>query len=100
MKHNLYIHSKTKCIYNVLFIGTHTESEEKLVVYQRLKLTDKTPQNIWIRPLDMFMGDIINNGQLEKRFKKMDDSFNNIKTHSELIKKIKKYCEENNLIFE
>lgn len=42
MKYNLYIHNKTKCIYNVLFI----------------------------------------------------------KTHSELVKKIKKYCEENNLIFE
>ena len=30
----------------------------------------------------------------------MNESFNNIKTYSELVKKIKKYCEENNLIFE
>ena len=37
-------------LYKVLYIATHTETEEKLVVYQ--DLSDET--KVWARPLDMW----------------------------------------------
>lgn len=36
--------------YKIVAIGTNTETEEKMVVYQSLK-----DQRVWIRPYDMFI---------------------------------------------
>ena len=40
-------------LYKIIAIGTNTETEEKMIVYQSLK--DK---KIWIRPYDMFISKI------------------------------------------
>lgn len=39
--------------YKIIAIGTNTETEEKMVVYQSLK--DK---RVWIRPYDMFISEV------------------------------------------
>lgn len=39
--------------YKIVAIGTNTETEEKMVVYQSLK-----DQRIWIRPYDMFISKV------------------------------------------
>lgn len=40
-------------LYTILAIGTHTETNERMVVYQSLK-----DQKIWIRPYDMFISKV------------------------------------------
>lgn len=39
--------------YKIVAIGTNTETEEKMVVYQSLK-----DQKVWIRPYDMFISKV------------------------------------------
>lgn len=39
--------------YKIVTIGTNTETEEKMVVYQSLK-----DQRVWIRPYDMFISKV------------------------------------------
>jgi len=39
--------------YKIIAIGTNTETEEKMVVYQSLK-----DQRVWIKPYDMFISKV------------------------------------------
>lgn len=39
--------------YKIVAIGTNTETEEKMVVYQSLK-----DQKVWVRPYDMFISKV------------------------------------------
>lgn len=50
--------------YKALGVATHSETLEKLVVYQALY----GDHQIWVRPLDMFMGFVEINGARKKRF--------------------------------
>ncbi|OJU87437.1 hypothetical protein BGO17_00320 [Candidatus Saccharibacteria bacterium 49-20] len=52
--------------YEVLGIGLHTETEEKLVVYKGLY----EPYQIWVRPYDMFFETVIVDGVEVNRFQK------------------------------
>jgi hypothetical protein len=54
--------------YEVLGIGTHSETEEKLVVYKALY----APYEIWVRPYEMFFGTTEVNGKSIPRFKKIE----------------------------
>ncbi len=63
-----YRHYKGK-EYEVLGEGTHTETEEKFVVYKALY----APYQIWIRPFDMFFEPAMIDGQKIPRFTKIDD---------------------------
>ena len=54
--------------YEVLGIGTHSETEEKLVVYKALY----APYEIWIRPYEMFFETTEVNGEPIPRFKKIE----------------------------
>ena len=49
----IYKHFKGN-LYKVLAVAVHTESEEKLVVYQSVD----NPDRVFARPLEMFMSDI------------------------------------------
>lgn len=55
--------------YEVIGEGTHTETEEKLVVYKSLY----EPYTIWVRPFDMFFEPITIDGQKMPRFAKIKD---------------------------
>jgi hypothetical protein len=61
---HIYKHYKGE-YYEVLYLGTHTETEEKLVVYKKHFEDDG---NIWIRPFDMFTGKVEYNGEIVERF--------------------------------
>ena len=54
--------------YEVLGEGTHTETEERLVVYKALY----EPFNIWVRPYNMFFESVTVDGQEVPRFTKVD----------------------------
>lgn len=59
----LYRHYKRKN-YRVLQLATHSETEEKLVIYQALY----GEMGIWARPLDMFLEMVEVDGVLVPRF--------------------------------
>lgn len=58
-----YQHYKGK-YYQVLSIATHSETLEKLVVYQQLY----GEESIWVRPYEMFMEEVVIDGKSVKRF--------------------------------
>jgi len=53
--------------YEVLGIGTHTETDEKLVIYKALYGEGA----IWVRPLAMFQETVEVNGKIQARFEKI-----------------------------
>lgn len=58
-----YRHYKGK-EYEVIGAGTHTETEEELVVYRALY----EPYAIWVRPFDMFFETVVVDGETIPRF--------------------------------
>ena len=60
-----YKHYKGK-EYEVIGIAKHSETLEELVVYKALYQSEG--ENIWVRPLEMFLGEIENEGKKIKRF--------------------------------
>ncbi|OTG86057.1 hypothetical protein B9T31_08425 [Acinetobacter sp. ANC 4558] len=64
LKKGIYQHYKGK-LYQVFSIATHSETQEKLVVYQCLY----GDYSMWVRPLDMFCEAVIVDGQTLERFK-------------------------------
>lgn len=54
--------------YKVLAIARHTENLEELVVYQALY----GEGGVWVRPIEMFTGNITINDQLKPRFKLLE----------------------------
>ena len=66
-KPNIFRHYKGN-LYQVYGTGFHTETEEQLVLYKRLNDNDT---HYFARPLDMFVGTVVHNGNVVKRFEKM-----------------------------
>jgi hypothetical protein len=54
--------------YELITIGTHTETGEKLVIYTALY----EPFGVWVRPYDMFFENIIIEGIKKPRFEKIN----------------------------
>ena len=54
--------------YQVLDIATHSETEEKLVVYKPLY----GDQNLWVRPIEMFFEKVDVSGNRLPRFEYID----------------------------
>jgi hypothetical protein len=63
----LYKHYKGN-EYKVVGVAKHSETEEELVVYVSLK----DPEQLWVRPLAMFIEVVELNGEKIKRFEKID----------------------------
>ena len=59
--------------YKVPGVATHSETREKLVVYQALY----ADYSIWVRPLDMFVGFVEVNGVRQKRFTLITENTDN-----------------------
>ena len=55
--------------YEVIGTAKHSETEEELVVY----FSVKSPEQLWVRPLAMFVECIELNGGKTQRFKKIDE---------------------------
>ena len=51
--------------YKVLNIAKHSETLEEIVVYQALY----GKEDVWVRPINMFLEDIERDGKIIKRFK-------------------------------
>ncbi len=61
--------------YEVIGVGTHTETEEKLVVYRSLYQTEmQDGVHYWIRPRDMFVERVTKDGRIFPRFQKITDA--------------------------
>ncbi|WP_461205821.1 DUF1653 domain-containing protein [Clostridium sp. DL1XJH146] len=56
-------------MYLVLYVATHSETGEKLVVYQ----PQYGEKGIWVRPLDMFLEQVEVDGIMVNRFQEIDD---------------------------
>ena len=64
MKKGIYQHYKGP-LYQVFNVATHSETEEKLVVYQCLY----GDYSLWVRPLAMFSETVEYEGKTVERFK-------------------------------
>ena len=61
--------------YEVISVGTHTETHEKFVIYRSLYQTEtQGGANYWLRPLDMFMETVTKEGKTLSRFQKITDT--------------------------
>lgn len=64
LKAGIYKHYKGN-LYQVLHVATHSETREKVVIYQCLY----DDYSIWVRPYEMFCEQVtLENGQAQARF--------------------------------
>lgn len=60
-----YLHYKGTKV-NVLLVALHSETKEQMVVYEHLEDGQE-----WVRPLEMFVEDVVVDGKTVPRFKRM-----------------------------
>lgn len=65
VSHGIYQHFKGNK-YEVLGVGIHTETNERLVVYKNTSTNE-----LWIRPVDMFLETVDVDGETRPRFEKI-----------------------------
>ncbi|MDM1717825.1 DUF1653 domain-containing protein [Acinetobacter towneri] len=71
LKKGIYQHYKGQ-LYQVLHVATHSQTQEKLVVYQCLY----GDYSIWARPLDMFTESItLDDDREQERFKLIQEVY-------------------------
>lgn len=56
-------------LYEVLFVAIHTETKERLVIYESLK-----DGQIWARPYEMFFENVEYKGKIMPRFEKIKEN--------------------------
>lgn len=69
-----YRHYKNKNhIYEVVGVARHSETLEEMVVYKALYESEEFGRGVlWVRPKDMFLGNVIINGEEIRRFEKIN----------------------------
>ena len=68
MELGLYKHYKGN-IYEVIGVAKHSETLENMVVYKATYQSEG--ENLWVRPLKMFLETVIIDGLEQKRFSKI-----------------------------
>lgn len=63
-----YQHYKGK-MYEVIGVAHHSETMQELVVYKALYRTDFGDDSLWVRPKDMFVEQVVVEGQQQPRFR-------------------------------
>lgn len=72
LKLGIYEHYKNpKHRYRVLGVARHSETLEDLVVYEALYENEMS--KLWVRPLEMFLGDVEIDGKAIPRFRYLFD---------------------------
>ena len=66
----VYEHYKSGKKYRVLGVAKHSETLEDMVVYEALY--DNEVSKLWVRPLEMFVGEVEVGGKRVQRFKYLD----------------------------
>lgn len=56
-------------LYEVIDIVRHSETNEEMVLYKPLYESKEFPNQLWVRPLEMFMELVDKNGEKIPRFK-------------------------------
>jgi len=56
--------------YQVINIARHSETEEEMVVYRK----QYDDHSLWVRPLGMFVKDVLIDGQMVPRFEWIGDT--------------------------
>lgn len=69
INYGLYKHYKGS-VYRVIGIAAHTENPQRLVIYHKANETNN--KILWARPEGMFLDDVLVNGALVPRFKKLE----------------------------
>jgi len=70
----VYVHYKSEDLrYRVLGIGRHSETDEYFVVYKPLYEIEDEQPDFWVRPYDMFIGDVTVDGKTKPRFRRIDE---------------------------
>jgi hypothetical protein len=69
--------------YEITAIGLHSEHEELFVLYKPLYETDIAPASCFVRPIALFIDEVVYNGNTVPHFTKITDP--------ELIAKLKDY---------
>lgn len=69
LKKGIYQHYKGQ-LYQVFHVATHSETEEKLAVYQCLY----GDYSIWVRPLEMFTESVTVEGKTVARFQLIQET--------------------------
>jgi hypothetical protein len=67
IKPGIYQHMKKGTQYKVHFVAKHSETLADLVVYEALYDNDKS--KYWVRPVEMFTGEVEIEGKKVPRFK-------------------------------
>ncbi len=67
IKKGIYKHYKGN-LYELVDIVRHSETLEELVLYKPLYKSKEYPNQMWIRPLKMFLENVDYNGKITPRF--------------------------------
>ena len=68
IQNGIYEHYKGKR-YEVIGTARHSETQEELVVYKALYITEFGEDSLWVRPLSMFIETVTLDGKEIPRFR-------------------------------
>lgn len=71
LKLGVYEHSKSGKKYRVIGVAKHSETLEDAVVYEALYANETS--KLWVRPLEMFLGEVEVSGKRVPRFKYLSE---------------------------